>query len=77
MVASRPAPVWLKSDLNKVGLADPATAAMLLPGLPPALLGHLARCFLLRLRAEFLYQPVEAFALQKASSGKAPFIEFS
>jgi len=46
-------------------------------GLSYTLLGHLALRFLLQLRAEFLYQPIEAFALQKVSSEKTPFSEFS
>jgi hypothetical protein len=50
---------------------------LVLPGLLYALLGHLALRFLLPLRVEFLYQPIEAFALQKAFLGKAPFSEFS
>jgi hypothetical protein len=38
---------------------------------------YLALRFLLHLWLKFLYQPIEAFALQKAFSGKAPFSEFS
>jgi hypothetical protein len=57
--------------------AAPTTAAMLLPGLTHALLGHLALRFLLQLRVEFLYQSLEAFASQKFSSGKDPFFDFS
>ena len=53
------------------------TAAMRLPGLVEALLGHLTLGFRLQLRIEFLYQPIEAFALQKVSLKRAMFSEFS
>jgi hypothetical protein len=44
-----------------------------LPGLVDALLRYLTLRFLLQLWVEFLYQPIEAFALQKASAGNAHF----
>jgi hypothetical protein len=52
--------------------AYPTAAAVRLPGLVAALLRYLLQLWL-----EFLYQPIEAFALQKAFLGKAPFSEFS